>query len=135
MLKQEFETLVGYEVSPNKYEIIEKVYMSLDTDKQDFCTMWKSASPEARNYMEAMALRMESEFNKKQEVIDKLVHNKYHLAQEMFEAVHRTSDPKLREACIDFFGRAGYIKMMLGSGYNLWEDDKKMLLEILSKEQ
>lgn len=135
MLKQEFETLVGYEVSPNKYEIIEKVYMSLDTDKQDFCTMWKSASPEARNYMEAMALRMESEFNKKQEIIDNLTQEVNHIIKEAFESTHKMADSRLREVCINHFGKAGYIRMVLNSGYNLWEDDKKMLLEILSKEQ
>lgn len=135
MTQKEFEALVGYEVSPNKYELIEKVYYSLDTDKQDFCIMWKSASQEARNYMEAMALKAENGFAIKQNLIDKLVYDKIHLAQKMFEAVHRTSDPKLREACIDFFGRAGYIRMMLSSGYNLWEKDKTMLLELLSKEQ
>ena len=135
MTQKEFEALVGYEVSPNEYELIEKVYYLLDTDKQDFCIMWKSASQEARNSMEAMALKVENSYAKKQHLIDKLVYDKNHLAEEVFEAVHRTSDLKLREVCINYFGRAGYIRMMLSRGYNLWEDDKTMLLKLLSEGQ
>lgn len=40
MMKEEFEKIVGYEVSPEDYyKIIEPMYMAIDCNKKDFCKM------------------------------------------------------------------------------------------------
>ena len=43
MLKQEFERLVGYEVSDSEYRVIECCYMAAgdDVQKEEFCKEWK----------------------------------------------------------------------------------------------
>ena len=52
MTKKEFQALVGYEVTSKEFVLIKKTYEILYLySKQEFCNIWKSASPEARKAM------------------------------------------------------------------------------------
>ena len=133
MMHNEFETLTGCKVSPNKYELIEKVYMMTATDKQDFCTMWKTASPEAQNYMEAMALKAENYDNRLETEIDALKNEKKYLLNAMFERAQKMSDPVLRDICIEKMGTKEYLLKLIKGGYNLWEADKELLIDALEQ--
>lgn len=44
MLKQEFETRIGMEISAAEYEHIEACYMVCDLGKDDFCRYWAKAN-------------------------------------------------------------------------------------------
>lgn len=43
MMQQEFEKLVGYEVSQEVYEAIEQLYMNSDLEKAEFAKRFKSS--------------------------------------------------------------------------------------------
>lgn len=132
MLQSEFESRVGFIVTPGDYEMIEKVYLATNEDKDAFCDMWKNASVKSRKYMLSMVAKQEEESGHIERRYNNLCQDMEEMLDLMFERAHKMSDPELRKACIKRMGRSGYIKRTLEKGYSLWEEDKKELVTILS---
>lgn len=68
MLKNEFEKLVGYEVSDSEYRVIECCYMAAgdDVDKEQFCKEWKNPTEGSKMFLK-IADKITSERSKAME--------------------------------------------------------------------
>ena len=133
MTQKEFETRIGREVSSSKYEAIEKVYMQTEMDKDEFCEMWKEATPSSRAYMIKTAEIHQNREHRLMSEIKGAAKTKESLLDIMFESAQVMGDEKLRETCIKHMGEKAYLIKLLESGHSFWELDHKLLIEVLSK--
>lgn len=121
MTQKEFEEKTGKPVTAEVYANIEKVYMNTNLDKDEFC----------KAYMKAPQTLVELE---KQTVLAReLYEERDKMADFLIEQAEKWSAPDLREKAISILGEREYIRRKIEKGYNLWEVDREMLVEILKK--
>lgn len=128
MTQQEFEQLTGTNVTSAEYLRIENVYMAdLNQSKQEFCKMWVKTPKSAQEMMIDMTLDLQAT---KDDLLQ-LTKSNDELLDIMFERTQKMSDPELRKSCIKHMGEKVYIQKLLQGKYNLWEDDRDLIIQNL----
>ena len=131
MTQEEFKSITGLNVTTEEYIKIEKVYMSANSNKKEFCEMWLHTPEPTQDYMMEMARISEVNANVARENFKGLADINEGLLNAMFESVQVMSDPMLRKVCIDNMGKRTYIRKMIEGGHKLLDADKELLLSIL----
>lgn len=119
MTQKEFEERTGRTVTAEVYGNIEKVYMNTDLDKDLFCEF----------YMKSPTVLTEIE--KKTVLTRELYEERKCLVNFLIEQAEKWSASDLREKAIAMIGEKEYLRRKIAMGYNLWDADKKLLIEIL----
>ena len=119
MTQKEFEERTGKSVLAETYDVIEKMYMNTELDKDEFCKL----------YMKAPGALAEIE---KQTVLArKLFEEKKCMADFLIAQAEKWSASYLREKAIIMIGEREYLRRKIERKFNLWEADKVLLVELL----
>lgn len=121
MLQQEFEKRTGLKLSADGYAEVEECYMNTDLDKDMFCKLWME-NPSALK-----------EIEKKTVLTRELYEERKCLSNFLIDQAEKWSASDLREKAITMIGEREYLRRKITKGYNLWEADKELLLDILKK--
>lgn len=119
MTQKEFEGRTGLVVKDVTYEEIEEVYMNTDLDKDAFCKAWIS-NRSLLHEVEKKTVLARSLYKKQNDMVDFLI-----------EQADKMSASDLRGKAIEMIGEKEYLRRKIEKGFNLWEEDKEILLEIL----
>lgn len=119
MTQKEFEERTGRSVTAEVYANIEKVYMNTNLDKDAFC----------KAYMKAPQVL--SELEKQTVLARKLFEEKKCMADFLIMQAEKWSASDLREKAIRMIGEREYLRRKIERGFNLWEADKVLLVELL----
>ena len=121
MLQQEFEERTGLKLPVDGYAEVEECYMNTDLDKDMFCKLWME-NPSALK-----------EIEKKTVLARELYKERKCLSNFLIDQAEKWSASDLREKAITMIGEREYLRRKITKGYNLWEADKELLLDILKK--
>lgn len=119
MTQKEFEERTKKSVTAETYANIEKAYMNTDLDKDEFCNL----------YMKAPSAILEIE--RKTISVRKLCEEKKLMANFLIEQAEKWSAGDLREKAIEMIGKKEYLRRKIEKGFNLWDADKELLIELL----
>lgn len=119
MLQKEFEERIGRSVTAEAFENIEKIYMNTDLDKDAFCKAWK----DNRGLL--------NEVETKTILVRELYEQRNEMANFLIEQAEQWSVGDLRDKAIAMIGEKEYLRRKIEKGYNLWDADKKLLMEVL----
>lgn len=121
MLQKEFEELTGLKLSDDGYAEVEECYMNTDLDKVMFCKLWVE-NPTALK-----------EIERKTVLVRELYGERKCLSNFLIDQAEKWSASDLKEKAIAMIGEREYIRRKIAKGYNLWEADKELFLDILKK--
>lgn len=119
MTQKEFEERIGSSVTAEVYANIEKVYMNTNLDKDAFCNAYKKA-PQVLSDLERQTV-----------LVRELFEERRMMANFLIEQAEKWSASDLRDKAISMIGEKEYLRRKIERGFNLWEVDKEMLMELL----
>ena len=119
MLQQEFEERTGLKLKADDYTKVEEIYMNTDLDKDLFCKLWIE-NPTALK-----------EIERKTVLVRKLYEERKSIENFLIDQSEKWIASELREKVISMIGEREYLRRKIEKGYNIWEDDKELLLDIL----
>lgn len=119
MLQKEFEELTGIKPFTGDYAEVEECYMNTDLDKEMFCKLW-TKNPTALKEIERKTVALRAVWKERNSTVEFLI-----------EQAEKWSASDLREKAISMIGEREYIKKKIEKGYNLWEADRELLIDIL----
>lgn len=119
MTQKEFEERTGLKIKAGDYTEIEQCYMNTDIDKDLFCSLWMK-NPAALKEIERKTVLVRELFDERKSLENFLI-----------EQAEKWSASDLRERAISMLGEREYLRRKIERGFNLWEADKEMLVEIL----
>lgn len=131
MLQSEFEKLTGQRISSQDYVKVEKAYMAIgdDIDKETFCKMWMNKE-ELADIMTSRAIEYKEQ---KEQYGRKLNAQIDRFANFLILQAEEYDSIDLRAKAIELIGIEEYLRRKISKGYNLWEQDRTLLLELLAK--
>ena len=121
MLQQEFEERTGLKLSVDGYADVEECYVNTDLDKDAFCKLWIENPTVLK------------EIERKTVLVRELYEERKCLSNFLIDQAEKWSASDLREKAISMIGEREYLRRKIAKGYNLWEADKELLLDILKK--
>lgn len=133
MLQSEFKDLTGITVSAEEYGAIEAIYNESDLDKKVFCKEWVANDRMGQTKRMANIIQTLNErlFDRHKEI--KGLHNELmELGKFMLAQSDKFGSPEMRQKAIEILGFKEYIRIKLAEEYNLWEDDKIDLLNLIN---
>lgn len=119
MLQREFEERTGLKLSADGYKEVEECYMNTDIAKDTFCKLWME-NPTALK-----------EIERKTVLVRELYEERKCLANFLIDQAEKWSASDLREKVIAMIGEREYLRIKIARGHNLWEADRKILIDIL----
>lgn len=120
MTQKEFEERTGLKLKADDYTEVEEIYMNTDLDKDVFCKLWID-NPTALKEIERKTVLVRQLFEERKRFENLLI-----------DQAEKWSASDLREKAIEMIGAKEYLKRKLSKGYNLWESDKELLIDILN---
>ncbi len=122
MTQQEFEERTGLKMTDQQFnEEVNSIYMDTDIDKDMFCELWKK-HPSAL-----------MEIKKQTKLVRMLVEERKNVTDFLIDEAHKMSSTDARAKAISLLGHREYLKRKIEKGYDLWECDKELLIDILKK--
>lgn len=134
MTQNEFEQRTNMKVTAEEYQKIEKLYMSAgNIDKDTFCKEYKKvASSRIVTELHLQVRMLENQVESLKSDKKQMASDKDELIDFMIEQSEKYSSSELRQRAIELLGAKEYLRRKLERGYNLWELDRKLLVELLS---
>ena len=134
MTQNEFEQRTNMKVTAEEYQKIEKLYMSAgNSDKDTFCKEYKKvASSRIVTELHLQVRMLENQVESLKSDKKQMASDKDELIDFMIEQSEKYSSSELRQRAIELLGAKEYLRRKLERGYNLWELDRKLLVELLS---
>lgn len=141
MTQQEFEKRIGTEVTSDTFDYANRVYMAAgEMDKDTFCKDWRDEYVSESKIVSALTVEVEE----LRSDLDAANHCGENARREMQDLVSQMADfliiqaekwsaPDLREKAIKLVGEKDYLRRKLEMKFDLWEADRTMILEYLSK--
>lgn len=131
MLQSEFEKLTGQKISSEDYEKVENAYMAIgdDIDKQTFCKVWYN-KVELSEIMTSRAI----EYQRQKEQYGRTLNaQRDGFANFLILQAEKCGSADLRAKAIELIGIQEYLRRKISKGYNLWNEDRTLLLELLAE--
>lgn len=130
MTQKEFEERTGLTMTAQEYVAVENTYMAIgdDIDKDRFCKIWLDKKQLAE-IMTSRAIEYRRQKEQAQEARRKVEND---LADFLIEQAEKWGAGDLRLKAIEMLGAREYLRRKIEKDYNLWEDDRKMLVNILT---
>lgn len=131
MLQSEFEKLTGQKISSQDYVKVENAYIAIgdDIDKETFCKVWMNKE-ELADIMTSRAIEYKRQ---KEQYGRKLNEQLDRFANFLVLQAEECSSFDLRAKAIELIGIEEYLRRRISKGYNLWNVDRTILLELLAK--
>ena len=121
MTQKEFKERTGLKLNADGYKEVEEIYMNTDLDKDQFCKLWIEDPTTLK------------EIERKTVLVRELYEERKCLSNFLIDQAEKWSASDLREKAIAMIGEKEYLRRKIAKGYNLWDNDKKLLDEILKK--
>lgn len=129
MTKKEFTERTGINPTDEQYKQIEIMYLNAgdNIDKDVFCKDYKRHS-------DSVLLQDYTKQNLElKEQLSALKRERERMVEFLVEQAHKWSATDLRTKAISMVGEKEYIRIKLLKEQNLWDMDKEMLINLLSK--
>lgn len=141
MTQQEFEKRIGTEVTSDTFDYANRVYMAAgEMDKDAFCKDWRDEYVSESEIVSALTVEVEElrsaldNANKCYEIAARGARDVIsQMADFLIIQAEKWSAPDLREKAIKLVGERDYLRRKLEMKFDLWEADRIMILEYLSK--
>ena len=121
MLQKEFEERTGLKLTADGFNEVSECYMNTDLDKDDFCILWIK-NPNALK-----------EIERKTVLVRKLYEERKVIANFLIDQAEKCGEVDIRNKALSMIGEREYLRRKIAKGYDLWAEDKELLIEILSK--
>lgn len=141
MTQQEFEKRIGTGVSSDTFDYVNRVYMAAgEMDKDTFCEDWRDQFVSESRIVSALTVEVE--------VLNDALHNANkcyenaergmrdfisQMADFLIIQAEKWSASDLREKAIKLVGEKDYLRRKLEMKFDLWEDDRTMILKYLNE--
>lgn len=133
MNKQEFIERTGLTPTSEEYEAIEALYMAAgEMDKDEFCKEYKKHGTSrlvSVLFKETKVLK--GQLEEANNIIEDLREQKSQMLDFLIEQAEKWSASDLREKAIKILGAKEYLRRKVENGFNLWESDRELLIELL----
>lgn len=132
MLQKEFEQLTGIKPSVEEFDLIHAIYMNTALDKNQFCEDYKKhhiSDSEIVKSLHAVSVNYQLQYQEAQKQLSK---EQVDMTMFLIEQAEKWSATDLREKAISIIGIEKYLSIKLAKGYNLWELDRKAMIDILN---
>lgn len=133
MNKQEFIERTGLTPTSEEYEAIEALYMAAgEMDKDEFCKEYKKHGTSrlvSVLFKETKVLK--GQLEEANNIIEDLREQKSQMLDFLIEQAEKWSASDLREKAIKILGAKEYLRRKVEKGFNLWESDRELLIELL----
>lgn len=141
MTQQEFEKRIGTEVSSDTFDYANRVYMAAgDMDKDAFCKDWRDEYVNESKIVSALTVEVEclnDALNNANNCYENAERGMRDFISQMADFLiiqaEKWSASDLREKAIKLVGEKDYLRRKLEMKFDLWEADRTMILEYLSK--
>lgn len=142
MLKQEFENMIGSEVTSSTFDYVNRVYMAAgEMDKQTFARDWQDEYVSESKIVSALTLEVEclqdTVKNLNRQITDDatcLNRFRDQMVDFLVLQAHKWSATDLREKAIKIVGIREYLRRCIEMKLDLWEADRIAILEILKED-
>ena len=132
MTQKEFEDRIG-EKFVGDYSEVEECYMNTDLDKDLFAWCHQMLVPDVFSKLWIENPTALKEIERKTALVRELYEERKCLSNLLIDQAEKCNASDLREMAIAMIGEREYLRRKIAKGYNLWDDDKKLLDNILSK--
>lgn len=141
MTQQEFEKRIGTEVSSDTFDYANRVYMAAgEMDKDTFCKDWRDQYVSESRIVSALTVEVEEltdALNNAKKCYEIAARGSRDVISQMADFLiiqaEKWSAFDLREKAIKLVGEKDYLRRKLEMKFDLWEADRIMILEHLSK--
>lgn len=126
MTQQEFTERTGLTITAQEFVKINNTYMAAgDMDKDEFCKEYlKHGSSNLVTILTLMVIEKECQKRQLQKQREEMVNF-------LIEQAEKWSATDLRDKAIKMIGAKEYLIRKIEKGFNLWEADKKLIVENL----
>lgn len=136
MTQREFQELTDFQLDAEQYQCIEKVYMTVDDDKQYLCAPLKEivAGPSgtaAMEFMLQLGRKMIEDEKKKLAEIKKWRTERDDLAEFLFDQFECPDETEIKDKCKRVFGVNEFYAKSLREGKELSGDDLDDIADML----
>lgn len=141
MTQQEFESRIGTEVSASTFDFANRVYMAAgEMQKDEFCADWKKNDLTASKIASALTLEVErlngalAAANASYENAARgMQDSTSQMADFLIIQAEKWSASDLREKAIKMIGEREYLRRKIEMGFDLWKEDRNIILPFLSE--
>lgn len=127
MNKKEFFERTNIQLSDAEYNKVESMYCDAgDMDKDQFCQDYK------KHHDSILIHEFYSKSVNLEKELDNYVDRISSLGIFLVDQAEKCSSLDLREKAISIIGIEKYLSIKLAKGYNLWELDRKAMIDILN---
>lgn len=133
MTQKEFEDRTGLNTNAEEYAAIEKMYMAAgDMDKDEFCLCWRQTGKNPLTKILARQVEiLKGQLEERNNELDDAQYKKKDQARFLLGKAQAYEDTDFRREAVGLIGEHGVVRLKLEDGYPLWEEDRKLLLEVL----
>ena len=127
MTKQEFIERTGMNVSDEQYGHIENIYYNAEQlDKDVFCADYK------RHHESIIIDTLNENCEELHQKYNHIREEKSEMVDFLIEQAEKWSASDLRKKAIDMIGAEAYIAAKIKKGFDLWQADKDLIVELLT---
>lgn len=135
MTQKEFEERTGLKTGADEYADIERMYMAAgEMDKDDFCRCWRQTG---KNPLTQVLFRqaevLKGQLAERNNELEDMQQRKVELAEFLIGKACAYEDTDFYREAIKLVGRREVVMMKLRMELPLWEGDRKLVLETLSR--
>lgn len=127
MTRQEFTERTGLNVTEAEFKPINEMYLESgqDIDKDIFCKDYKQHKDSILlKEFYKQADRLKDKMDRARDYVDSL-------ADFIIDQAHELNSKALRSKAIEILGLEEYLKIVVIKGFDLWEEDRTDLIELL----
>lgn len=135
MTKKEFEERTGLKTDADEYADIERMYMAAgEMDKDDFCRCWRQTG---KNPLTQVLFRqaevLKGQLAERNNELEDMQQRKVELAEFLIGKACAYEDTDFYREAVKLVGQRAVVMMKMNMDLPLWEEDKKFVMEVLSR--
>lgn len=138
MTQKEFEERTKRTVKAEDYFIIERLYMAINMDKDEFCKefqeMNNSIRPGIRQSLREISNRLGSLEAQNATLKISMRKRDNDLADFLIGKAHAYDDTDFRNQAVKLVGEVEVVKRTIELGLPLWDEDRKCILSIIDEQ-
>lgn len=132
MLQKEFESLTGKKLTAEEYAYIEKIYMYVDMDKQDFCAAVKKNNfEELTAHLVKRAEQLEEARDKYYLKVNDLLDDAKDAVYLLLKAASEYKREDMKKAAITLVGMKSVVLIDMEKGFELNNEERAYIIKML----
>lgn len=133
MTQEEFEALIGHQVTPEEFDDFNEVYMNCEMDKDAFCKA-VMCGPKDRDLTRELIFDLSAGVSHYKTSRNDILERDREIGEHLAQIAHQHNDSELRELARTLLGRRNYIVYCLYDGLRLENSDHEYIITHLKED-